>query len=69
MLNAGKEASTADVDQAVEDYINEQRKEHRGCGSAEVINKLMEIKPDALAGLPANATPKEEEEFNATFNN
>ena len=31
-LNAGKEASTADVDQALEDYINEQRKEHRGCG-------------------------------------
>ena len=25
-LNAGKEASTADVDQALEDYINEQRK-------------------------------------------
>ena len=25
-FNAGKEASTADVDQALEDYINEQRK-------------------------------------------
>ena len=62
-LNAGKEASTADVDQALEDYINEQRKEHRGCGSAEVMNKLLEIKPDALGGLPAIATPKEAEEF------
>ena len=40
LLNAGKEASTADVDQALEDYINAQRKEHRGCGSAEVMNKL-----------------------------
>ena len=30
-FKAGKEASTADVDQALEDYYNEQRKEHRGC--------------------------------------
>ena len=50
--NAGKEASTADVDQALKDYINEQRKEHRGCGSAEVMNKLLEIKPDALGAYP-----------------
>ena len=64
-LNAGKEASNADVDQALEDYINEQRNEHRGCGSAEVMNKLLEITPDALGGLPANATPKEAEEFRA----
>ena len=32
-----------------EDYINEQRKEHRGCGGAEVMNKLREIKPDAVS--------------------
>ena len=51
-LNAGKEASNADVDQALEDYINEQRNEHRGCGSAEVMNKLLEIKPDALGAYP-----------------
>ena len=69
LLNAGKEASTADVDQALEDYINERRKEHRGCGSAEVMNKLLEIKPDALGGLPANATPKEAKGFRARFNN
>ena len=68
-FNAGKEASTADVDQALVDYINEQRKEHRGCGSAEVMNKLLEIKPDALGGLPANPTPKEGQEFRARFNN
>ena len=63
---AGKEVWTADVDQALDDYINEQRKEHRGCGSAVVTNKLLEIKPDALGGLPANATPKEAEEFRAS---
>ena len=33
------------------------------------MNKLLEIKPDALGGLPANATPKEAEEFRARFNN
>ena len=49
--------------------MNEQRKEHCGCGSAEVMNKLLEIKPDAVGGLPANATPKEEEQFRARFNN
>ena len=27
LLNAGKEVSTADVDQALKDYMNEQRKE------------------------------------------
>ena len=64
-LNAGKEASTADVDQALEDYINEQRKEHRGCGSAEVMNNLLEITPDALGALHANATTKDAEEFRA----
>ncbi|CAN0001693.1 unnamed protein product, partial [Pylaiella littoralis] len=58
-----------DVDQALEDYINEQRKEHRGCGNAEVMNKLLELKPDALGGLPATATPQEAEEFRAKFNN
>ena len=31
-LNAGLQASTTDVEQALEDYNNEQRKEHRGCG-------------------------------------
>ena len=69
VANAGKEASTADVDQALEDYMNEQRKEHRGYGSAEVMNQLMEIKPDALGGLLANATPKEAEQFRARFDN
>ena len=68
-LNAGKEASTADVDQALEDYINEQRKEHRGCGSAEVMNNLLDITPDALGALHANATTKEAEGFRARFNN
>ena len=33
------------------------------------MNKLLEIKPDAVGGLPANATPKEEEQFRARFNN
>ena len=33
------------------------------------MNKLLKIKPDALGGLPANATPKEAEEFRARFNN
>ena len=49
--------------------MNEQRKEHCGCGSAEVMNQLMEIKPDALGGLLANATPKEAEQFGARFDN
>ena len=40
-------ASTADH------YIDEQRKQYRGCGSKEVMNKLLELKPDALGGLPA----------------
>ena len=33
------------------------------------MNKLLEIKPDALGGLPAIATPKEAEEFRDRFNN
>ena len=33
------------------------------------MNKLLEIKPDALGGLPATATPKGAEEFRAKFNN
>lgn len=50
-LNAGAKASTANIDQALEDYINEQRKGHGGCGRNEVLNKLLKLKPDALGGL------------------
>ena len=56
---AGVTASTADIEEALEDYINDQRKQHRGCGSKEVVNKLLELKPDALSGLPATARPQE----------
>ena len=33
------------------------------------MNKLLKIKPDALEGLPTNATPKEAKEFRTSFNN
>ena len=36
-LNAGIKASTPHVDQALEDYIDGQRKEHRGCGRAKAM--------------------------------
>ena len=41
------------------DYINEKRKEHRGCGENEVMKKVLKLKPDALSGLSATATPDE----------
>ena len=62
-LHAGVAASTADVDQALEDYMNEQRKQNRGCGNKGVINKLLELKADDLDGLPATATPDDEVQF------
>ena len=68
-LHAGGVASTVDVDQDLEDYINEQRKQHLGCRNREVMNKLLELKPDALGGLPATATSEEAEQFRARFNN
>ena len=68
-LHAGGVASTVDVDQDLEDYGNEQRKQHLGCGNREVMNKLLELKPDALGGLPATATSEEAEQFRARFNN
>ena len=40
-LNAGLQASTTNVEQALVDYINEQRKEHRGCGKNEVMKKVL----------------------------
>ena len=49
-VHAGVTASTADIKEALDDYINEQRKQHRGCGSKEVMNKLLELKSDALGG-------------------
>ncbi|CAM9878076.1 unnamed protein product, partial [Pylaiella littoralis] len=57
-----------DVDQALADYINDQRKQHCGCGNAEVMNKLLEMKPDALGGLPANATAEEGLAYKVKFN-
>lgn len=64
---AGAEATTADIDQALEDYINEKRQKHRDCGRNEVQNKLLELKPDALGGLSVNATPDETTNFNQKF--
>ncbi|CAM9340623.1 unnamed protein product, partial [Pylaiella littoralis] len=58
-----------DVDQALADYINDQRKQHCGYGNAEVMNKLLEMKPDALGGLPANATAEEGLAYKVKFNN
>ena len=51
------------------DYVNDQRKQHCGCGSEEVMNKLLELKPDALGGLPAGAKPDEALAFRAKFKN
>ncbi|CAM9804658.1 unnamed protein product, partial [Pylaiella littoralis] len=57
-----------DVDQALADCINDQRKQHCGCGNAEVMNKLLEMKPDALGGLPANSTAEEGLAYKVKFN-
>ena len=54
-VHAGVTASTADIEEVLNDYINK----HRGCGSNEVMNKLLELKPDTLGGLPATARPEE----------
>ena len=52
---AGVTASTADIEEALDDYINEQRKQHRGCGSKEVTNKLLELKPDTFGASHCEA--------------
>ena len=50
------------------DYINKQRKEHRGCGKNEVTRKVLKLKPDALGGLSATATPDEVLNIQDRFN-
>ncbi|CAB1097747.1 unnamed protein product [Ectocarpus sp. CCAP 1310/34] len=67
-VHSGGKASTVDAEQALVDYINEQRKQHRGCGNREVMNKVLELKPDALGGMPANAKPEEALAFKVKFN-
>ena len=49
------------------DYINEQRKEHRGCGKNEVMKKVLELKPDALGRPSVTATPDEVQNFQDRF--
>ena len=66
-VHTGVTASTADMEDALEDYINEQRKQHRGCGSKDVRNKLLELKPDALGGLSATARLEEALAFSDKF--
>ena len=65
--HAGVTASTADIEEALDDYINEQHTQHRGCGSKEVMNKLLELKPIAPGGLPATARPEEALAFSDKF--
>eukprot|EP00903_Cladosiphon_okamuranus_P019191 g17651.t1 len=45
-----------------------QSKQHRGCGNQEVMRKLLELKPDALGGMPTNAKPEEALAFKVSFN-
>ena len=59
---------TTDVQQALVDYVNKQRKEHRGCGKNEVTKKVLELKPDALGGLLVTATQDEVLNFQNGFN-
>ena len=66
-VHAGVTASTADIEEALDDYINEQRKQPRGCGNEKVMNKLLELKPDALGGLLATARPEEALTFSGKF--
>ncbi|CAB1121067.1 unnamed protein product [Ectocarpus sp. CCAP 1310/34] len=68
-VHGGGKASTVDAEQALGGYINEQRKQHRGCCNREVMNKLLELKPDALGGMPANAKPEEALACKVKFNN
>ncbi|CAB1121343.1 unnamed protein product [Ectocarpus sp. CCAP 1310/34] len=67
-VHSGGKASIVDAEQALVDYINERHKQHRGCGNREVMNKLLELKPDALGGVPANAKPEEALAFKVKFN-
>ena len=48
------------------DYINEQRKEHRGCGKNEVMKKVLELKPK-IGRLSVTATPDEVQNFQDRF--
>ena len=51
------------------DFINEQRKVHRGCGSRGVMNKLLELNLDILGALSATATPEAADGYRTKFNN
>ena len=66
-VHAGATASTADIEEAQYCYINEKRKQHRGYGSKDVINKLLELNPDVHGGLPATARPEEALAFSDKF--
>ena len=68
-VNAGAKPSTANIEEALVDYVNDQRKQHCGCGREEVMKKLLELKPDARGGLPAGAKPDEALAFRAKFKN
>ena len=48
-VRTGGTALTADIEEALDDYISKQRKQHRGFGSKEAMNKLLELKPLADA--------------------
>ena len=60
-LHPGRKASITEVEEELCEYINIQRKQNLGMGKREVLNKLMEFKPDALGGLPKSDNPEEVE--------
>ena len=67
-MHPGRKASTAEVEEKLSEYINIQRKQHLGVGRREVLSKIMELKPDALGGLPKGDNVEEVEKFDRRVN-
>ena len=67
-MHPGRKTSTAEVEEELCEYINIQRKQHLGVGRREVLNKLVELKPDALGGRPKADNPEEVEKIDYRVN-
>ena len=67
-IHPGRQASTDEVEEELCEYIDIQPKQHLGVGRREILNKLMELKPDALGGLPKGDNPEEVKSFDHRVN-
>lgn len=66
-VNPGRAAYTAEVEENLRDWIRVMHEEHHGVVRQEVLDKVLQLKPNTCGGLPSSSDPTALRKFNRRF--